>query len=700
MVKRLAILAAVLLAAGCHAQVPPATQHKVALTWTAPVATSTWAGCTTAAPCTYAVYRCTGDATACGTLSSTGWSEITTPATRPSATSYVDATVMAGTTYTYTYVLETVQGASNSAPSSSMTVTVPANPIAPAWPAPTAPVSVAQAGAPTCLFSDVVSGPATGGEGGNGTYLSIYGTGFGASQGSAKVTVNGTPVAQYLYWGTDPTGDRQQIGVQVAAATAGSGAIVVTTPSGSCSNLSFAVRPGKTWFIGPAADNSAPGTCATMEAANSYTTPWGLTNYASTTEANYSTTKMRTPSTYYHCMSPGDTLVFLNGVNYPYFDGRGWHSSLTPDNASVTSTSFMTIMARPGATASLGGEGWAMAGIRNAGTSSYTVYSGLTLTGSGANGMGLAMDSNDRAVGNTIHCPSCWGPTGAMIGGSTGNAALGNLMTAISTDKTLLPNGSNKTYHASYFGGSNFEYGWNRIYNTAAYNGFQVNHDGMTGFFNFTIHDNDIADVYGSGINLSTIDPASGYVKVYNNIIHHTGLNAASDGSGGDPHSCLAVKGYGTGTGAGTAELYNNTMYDCNSYLNLNVSNSSSCAVLVLHNQLNVTTNLVNNITYQPTYAGTAKQSVYICGAGTSVGTITGSNNLWYSDSTPGSTTSATAVGKIANPLFVSATNGPWTNYELQDTSPAISAGTSAEVPVMDFNDVMRPAPPSIGALE
>ena len=540
---------------------------------------------------------------------------------------------------------------------------------------------------PRILYTDILSGPNSGGESNNGIYLTIFGTHFGATKGNSKITINGQPVAQYLLWSDT------KIGVQVGHVSTGP---IVVSVGGALSNFdkTFTVRPGRIFYIGPAVDNSSPGTCASMVASNSYSTPWGLTNYASTTENNYSYTKMRTPYTYYHCMSPGDTLVFLNGVNYPYFDGRGWHSSLTPDNASVSSSKFMTLMARPGATASLGGKSWAMAAIRNTGNSSYTVYSGLTLTGSGANGMGLAMSANDRAVGNAIHCPSCWGPTGAMIGGTTGNVALGNSFSEVSTDKTVLPNGSNKTYHAAYFGESNFEFGWNRIYNTAAYNGFQINHDHMPGFFNFTIHDNDIADVYGSGINLSTIDPSSGYIKVYNNVIHHTGLNAAGDGGGSDPHSCIAVKGYGTSTGIGTVEMYNNTMYDCNSYLNINVSNSTSSAVLVLPNQLNVTTKLVNNIVYQPTYAGTARQNVYICGGG-SVGTITGSNNIWYSESTPRSTAPATRYGIIANPRFVSTTN-----YHLKSGSPAIGAGIVYGGLATDFDAAPRHNPPTIGAYE
>jgi hypothetical protein len=564
------------------------------------------------------------------------------------------------------------------------------------------------ASAPVCMYQDVQSGPATGGEGGNGIYVDIYGLNFGTSQGSSTVTVNGTPVAQYVYWGADPTGDRQQIGVQIASGTTGSGQIVVTTPGGTCSNLTFTVRSGHIWFVGPSVDTSAPGNCSALQAANSYSTPGGLSNYASTSESDYNASTMRTPYTYYSCMSLGDVLVFLNGVNYPYFDGRGWHASLTPDKAGTTPSSFITIMARPGATATLGGEGWAMSGIRNTGYSTYTVYAGLTLVGSGNGGSGLDPSSYDRPVGNTIMCPSCYGQAGSL-GGATGNEALGNLITNVSTDTVPLPNGSNKQYHDVYFQGNNFEFAWNRIYNTAAYNGFQINEDGSTGFYNFAVHDNDIADVNGSGVNLSDIDPSSGYVQVYNNIIHHTGVNIASDGDGDDPHSCIAVKGYGSSTGVGAAEIYNNTMYDCSSYLNLNTVATGSCAVLVYDNQLNVTTNLVNNIFYQPAYAGTSAQNVYVCGGG-AVGTISGSNNIWYSASTPGSTAYATAMGTIANPLFVNPSDGPWTNYELQSSSPAGGAGISIG-PIelaglsntyltWDFEKVLRPSPPSIGALE
>jgi len=339
-------------------------------------------------------------------------------------------------------------------------------------------------------------------------------------------------------------------------------------------------------------------------------------------------------------------------------------------------------------------EGGANDGIRNTGASTYTVYSGLTLIGSGGNsGSAFVPDAYDRFVGNTFMCPSCDGQSAAMTG-TTGNIALGNVVTKVSSDTTVLPNGSDKEYHAVYFGGNNFEFGWNRIYNTAAYNGFQINEDGSTGFYNFAIHDNDIADVNGSGVNLSDIDPSSGYVQVYNNIIHHTGLSVASDGGEGDPHSCIAVKGYGSATAPGTAEIYNNTMFDCSSYLKVNTNSRASCAVLLYANQLNVTTNLVNNIVYQPAYAGTETQNVYICGGG-AIGTLSGSNNLWYSERVPHSVAPVTQYGMIANPRFISTTD-----YHLQNGSPAIGAGIAITGLTRDFDGALRSNPLAIGAYE
>ena len=534
----------------------------------------------------------------------------------------------------------------------------------------------ANASLPLILYTDITSGPNSGGEGNNGTYLTIYGAHFRATQGTSKVTINGHAVAQYILWSDT------KIGVQVGHVSTGP---IVVSVGGVFSNSekTFMVRPGRILYIGPSIDNSA-GSCS----GGTYAQPWGLANLASKSEAAYTRT-MRTPRFYYNCISPGDTLVFLDGVTYPYFDGAMWHSSLTlgDNRETATPSKFYTFMARPGATVRLGGTRWATFPIRDH-SNGYNVVSGLTLTGSGANG-GNVFTAHDRIVGNEVTCPDCWGPSGALAGGGDGLILYGNTVHDVST---LDPGGSNKTYHDIYVAGNNIEIAWNRIYNTKAYNGIQIHHDGSPGFHNVSIHDNDIADVNGSGINLSTIDPSSGYIKVYNNVIHHVGVAMAPDSPG--PHSCLAIKGFGSATAAGTIDIYNNTMVDCSSYLNINPSDNLSCAVLVIAKQLNVTTRLVNNIVYQPAYAGTAKQNVYFCGGG-SIGTVSGSNNLWYSERPPRSTEPATNYGTIANPRFISDRD-----YLLKSGSPAIGAGIAFDGLKRDFNASARSNPPAIGAYE
>jgi hypothetical protein len=62
--------------------------------------------------------------------------------------------------------------------------------------------ATALAQAPALFFSDLTCGPATGGENGNGVYVTIYGERFGASQGSSTVTLNGSSSAlRVVNWG-------------------------------------------------------------------------------------------------------------------------------------------------------------------------------------------------------------------------------------------------------------------------------------------------------------------------------------------------------------------------------------------------------------------------------------------------------------------------------------------------------------------
>ena len=585
--------------------------------------------------------------------------------------------------------------------------------------------------APVCMYQDVQSGPASGGEGGGGTYVDVFGVGFGSTLGSVTGTVNGTAITNFIYLGADPTGNRQKIGFQVPSGATGSGSIILNFPGGSCSNMVFAVTTGHSiYYIGSGIDNVTTGsfTCANLKngtagdgsgGSGTYASPWTLGNVAAVTlnggSGNYGpAANARTPQMYYSCISQGDTLIFLNGASYPY-GGPSDYAGLAFNNGFTTANVYTSVGARPGAIVSIGGDGYSSFGIRDY-SDQYMQVFGLTLDGTSTSanaGGGLtfgetASGPQMRAVGNTVHCNGCYGSSGALAGGFEGdiNTALEILGNYIPNASCTAPGGlSNKQYHALYTYGNGQEIGWNKIANVCTYNGIQVNlaSDSSLGFGGLSIHDNDIEGANGAGINLATLDPTQGAINVYNNIIHHVGIQAASDSDGN--HACIASPGEAPSAGSGTVNIYNNTMWDCSSDLNANnVNNASAILYFYETGQTGLTLNLVNNIIAAPAYTNTGTQNVYLSNTGVSGPALAGNNNLFYSASTPGSTSPASSLTSQAiptNPDFSNTTTqGPWTNLELQSGSPAIGAGTSSLASTLDFVGVTRPNPPAIGALE
>ena len=114
-------------------------------------------------------------------------------------------------------------------------------------------------GAPFVQYTDALSGPTSGGEGGLGTYLSIFGTGFGSPAGlgtSTKVTIGGVEVANYRYLGPSKVGGKlglQQITVQVGNLGLPQGqpaaiqVVVASAPSNT--NNTFTPNPGQIFFV-------------------------------------------------------------------------------------------------------------------------------------------------------------------------------------------------------------------------------------------------------------------------------------------------------------------------------------------------------------------------------------------------------------------------------------------------------------------
>jgi hypothetical protein len=137
--KRLLPVMLLVLTAGCaHGQIP-ATSYVVDLTWTAPVASGAWAGCTTASPCTYVASRLTlaAGTTTCPTPATVAPFNYTplNAASPVSAAAFSDPNASG---LTVCYVVQTEQTQTGATvPSASLPSTpagplvVPASPLAP-----------------------------------------------------------------------------------------------------------------------------------------------------------------------------------------------------------------------------------------------------------------------------------------------------------------------------------------------------------------------------------------------------------------------------------------------------------------------------------------------------------------------------------------------------------------------------------------
>ena len=113
-------------------------------------------------------------------------------------------------------------------------------------------------GVPRLLYLDQVAGPNLGGENDAGTYLSLFGIGFGDSAGlgtRTRVLLGGAEVARYVSLGPAlGRPDVQQLTVQpgdLGGAAAGASLPVVVTLDAqpSVDAVRFTLQPGRIWFI-------------------------------------------------------------------------------------------------------------------------------------------------------------------------------------------------------------------------------------------------------------------------------------------------------------------------------------------------------------------------------------------------------------------------------------------------------------------
>jgi len=529
--------------------------------------------------------------------------------------------------------------------------------------------AAAQTAAPAVFFTDLTSGPNTGGEsvsGFAGAYVTIYGNNFGATQGSSTVTLNGASCLRVVSWGTTWLW-YQKIVVQLGSScTAGTGNFVVTvngvkstaatiTVNGTSINQSsFTVRSGNIYCVSSGGSDSASGKFGSC---------WATIQHAIQT------------------IAAGD-IAYIQSLTQSS-DGCNQYSAALCILSAGSAGSPKAIIAYPGATVTVNTS--QANGLRTpqvSGPGPYWTVAGLNITTTASGGIAFKpYVANFRYIANVMACTNGTGTAACLEAEADGTSLAyqiyGNQITqagstTFSTDS--------KTYHGFYFAGSDnhTDIGWNDIHNVMGGRGIQFYEEGVDQY-DIHVHDNLIHDTTLDGINLNGINANNGPVEVFNNVEYNVGKGPdPPDGAG--ISTCINLEA--NGSPSTKTLVYNNTCYNAGYSSSTNPSQNGGFSFYV-------PVSLYNNLLYQNN-----GQPYITTDAGCS--RATGSNNNFYGNGgTPscGGLTTSTNV----NPQIVSTTTP---DFHLLSGSPMMGAGTNSLFSMFDHDGVTRANPPAIGAYE
>ena len=501
--------------------------------------------------------------------------------------------------------------------------------------------------APAIFFTDLVSGPNTGGENGNGTILSIYGARFGATQGASTVTVGGGLVADYKLWSDS------KISVALGAA-AQTGNVLVTTANGPSNATPFTVRAGNIFCVSTTGNDANTGTFPSN--------CWSTIVHAKNT------------------IAAGDIAYIMDGVSTSVDDRFGAAVSV---ESTGTQDSPKALVGYPGATATIGtdSEQYALRVPNTSVTADYWVLAGLHLRALTALSLGGATGTNGwRIVGNDMTCPNGTGAA-ACAGAARGTNIkfYGNHVHDASVNVT-----GSKLYHTVYWGteSDHIDFGWNEIGPSNACRGVQFHSTAGNDQFDLHVHDNYFHDIRCDAINFATVDPSLGTVEAFNNVLVHVGTGPDFPEGPADYAGVAVLNATNAGSPCATnctVSIYNNTIYDAGA------QQTAGNGSIVVKPGPNVA--LAQNNIFQQ-----LSSEAYITGGGT----FTCNTNLFFG---AGSATASCTNSINLDPLFVNLTGR---DLHLQSGSPAVDKALTPPCPATDKDGVTRPqgAGCDVGAYE
>jgi len=497
------------------------------------------------------------------------------------------------------------------------------------------------------FYTDVLSGPTSGGENNNGAYLSIFGKYFGESSGlgtNTKVFINDIEVADYLYMG--PAGGRtdiEQLSVQVGNVTSGDISLQVNGVKGN-TGLNFTVQPGNIIYVSLDGDDST-GTI------NNVAKPYRTLQDTSG------------EGVWENIANPGDFIVLRGGEWTD--EGRNGRFLRTTNNSGTQPTGSVgsgpiTIMGYPGENILIHSSEFG--GIANGAGVDWLTLSNLRIEGGdstvkdGPINMQWGSDYW-RIVNNELFN---WdADTEARAGGIAGNGnnvkLLGNRIYGIGGGT------KNHGIYIDFDGGpvtvDNIEIGWNYIYNITGGNIIQTYSAGGD-ITNVYIHHNflDGGTRYGLNIGAET----QGDIYIWDNVVKNS-----------------AYAGLRTDTNYPIGEIYvfNNTFH------NVDTADASGAAIKNTANLGAVIFEFKNNLVIP-----SANSSGYTSpdnSSGWGAGIF--ENNFWYGKgAAPGLDSSPVAGSGTSDPGFVDVNNG---DLHLSSTSPGRNTGVLPTVGILTDYD-------------